>query len=646
MFRFLVFLLVVLALALLFAWVADNPGNVFLQWEWLAAQMGRPGEEVGIPLTLAFALLIGLIFIIMLAWSILRGIIGAPSMVSTYLGNRKREKGYKALSKGLIAASSGDASTARKLTKESKKLLGQDPLVSLLGTQTAILEGKRDEARENFKAMLGDDSTKMVALRGLFMEAERQGEAEAARHYAEEAAKADATLPWAGNAKLRYAAADGDWDEAITTLESNRSAGLIEKATAKRQRAVLLTGKAMSKEDENPDYALKLSKEAFKLARDLAPAATTFARVSTRLGDPKGARKILEAAWKQAPHPELAEAYAAVGSGESVKDRLEHAKKLASIAGDNPEGKLALATAAINATEWDIARKALESVLTTSPTERAYLLMADIEEGQHGDKGRMRDWLARAVRAPADPAWVAGNYVSDEWMPLSPITGDIDAFEWKVPVQQLGDESAPVMTLEELKAEATVITPEADEVTINAEDEVKTSDVEDAVIVEAGEPADGETKTGNDKTETADEKPSNEDNDTATKAATVAAATAAAGAIVVDAANDDTADEKADTSSESKSTDNASAMTNGAAPDAVDTATSETEKSDDTKSADKETQKPDDADANSDMPNKLAADTTSGEKEDGSVEFPLKRRPDDPGPHPDKEPPKKGFKLF
>ncbi len=636
MFRFLVFLLVVLGLGLLFAWAADNPGTIFLKWEWLAAQMGRPGEEVGIPLTLAFALLIGLIFFIMIGWSILRGIIGAPSVISKYFDNRKREKGYKALSQGLIAASSGDASTARKLTKESKKLLGQDPLVALLGTQTAILEGKRDEARENFKAMLSDDSTKMVALRGLFMEAERQGEPEAARHYAEEAAKTDATLPWAGNAKLRYSAADGDWDEAIRTLESNRSAGLVDKAKAKRQRAVLLTGKAMAKEAENPDYALKLSKEAFKLARDLAPAATTYARVATRLGDTKSATKTLEAAWKTAPHPELAQAYSAVGSGDSVKDRLDRAKKLASLAGDNPEGKLALATAAIDATEWNLAREALEPVLTSTPTEKAYLLMADIEEGQHGDKGRMRDWLARAVRAPADPAWVAGNHVSEEWLPLSPITGDIDAFEWKVPVQQLGDESAPVMTLEELKAEATVISTQeietASEDTISSQD----ADVEDAIVVNANDKDDEES--GN---KSADEDADKIADTTSTTTATVASAaattatTAAVATNVTADATENVAD-KGDEQADAKPAQAANENKDADKPEQEDT--SSTQNTDEIK-AEEETD-------NNNMPNKLAADIKSNDNNESSVEFPLKRRPDDPGPHPDKEPPKKNFKLF
>lgn len=612
MFRFLVFLLVVLGLGILFAWVADNPGTLFLKWEWLAAQMGRPGEEVGIPLTLAFSLLVGLIVIIMVIWSVLRTLFGAPSMLSRFFDNRKREKGYKALSQGLIAASSGDASTARKLAKESKRLLGQEPLVALLGTQTAILEGKRDEARENFKTMLKDDSTKMVALRGLFLEAERQGEPEAARHYAEEAAKTDASLPWAGNAKLQYAANDGDWDAAIRTLDSNRSAGLVDKIAAKRLRAVLLTGKAMAKEAENPDYALKLSKEAHKLAKDLVPAATTFARVSTRLGDAKSATKIIKAAWKTQPHPELAEAYAAISSGESVQERLARAKKLAALKPENPESNLALAIAAIDATEWQEARDALEPVLTSNPTERAYLLMADIEEGQHGDKGRMRDWLARAVRAPADPSWVAGNYVSDEWLPTSPIDGEIDAFEWKVPVQQLGDDTASVMTLEELKAEAMPINPVV-ETELDA-DEPKAEEVEDAVVITADETE-----------ETAkEESTDNSESSTGEDVAKTVAATAAA-ATVVAATKEDEPEETSETE-ESKA--------EQAEPQNDNQNTVETETA---------SQESDDQEAT--MPNKLAAEPEK-ENADNTVEFPLKRRPDDPGPHPDKEPPKKGFKFF
>ena len=72
------------------------------------------------------------------------------------------------------------------------------------------------------------------------------------------------------------------------------------------------------------------------------------------------------------------------------------------------------------------------------PREGAYLLLADIEEAETGDQGRVRQHLAKAVRAQRDPAWVADGFVSERWAPVSPVTGKLDAFEWRVPVERLG----------------------------------------------------------------------------------------------------------------------------------------------------------------------------------------------------------------
>ena len=46
--------------------------------------------------------------------------------------------------------------------------------------------------------------------------------------------------------------------------------------------------------------------------------------------------------------------------------------------------------------------------------------------------------ISRATRAPRDAAWVADGLVSDEWMPVSPISGRLDAFVWTVPPATLG----------------------------------------------------------------------------------------------------------------------------------------------------------------------------------------------------------------
>ncbi len=65
------------------------------------------------------------------------------------------------------------------------------------------------------------------------------------------------------------------------------------------------------------------------------------------------------------------------------------------------------------------------------------MLMAELEQLE-GDEGRAREWMGRALNAARDPAWTADGYVSERWLPVSPVTGRLDAFEWKVPVAELG----------------------------------------------------------------------------------------------------------------------------------------------------------------------------------------------------------------
>ena len=93
---------------------------------------------------------------------------------------------------------------------------------------------------------------------------------------------------------------------------------------------------------------------------------------------------------------------------------------------------MVLARAAIDAQDFDVARTALAPLLG-EPTQRVCLLMAELEASEHGDVGKAREWTARAVRAQRDPAWVADGVVSERWLPVSPLTGKLDAFEWKLP---------------------------------------------------------------------------------------------------------------------------------------------------------------------------------------------------------------------
>ncbi len=168
---------------------------------------------------------------------------------------------------------------------------------------------------------------------------------------------------------------------------------------------------------------------------DLIPASVIAGRTLAAQGNTRKAAKILEKAWKLSPHPDIAEVYGAARIGDSPRDRLKRVRSLVQRRPDSVEGPVAIARAAIDARIWDQARESLQPLLDDRPQSRVCMMMAEIENGERGDKGRVREWLARAVNAPRDPMWTADGYASDTWAPVSPVSGRLDAFEWKVPVE-------------------------------------------------------------------------------------------------------------------------------------------------------------------------------------------------------------------
>ncbi|MBC7282456.1 MAG: heme biosynthesis protein HemY [Hoeflea sp.] len=434
MIRLLIFVVLVLALGFGFAWLADRPGDLFIVWQ---------DRRIEMSLMTAVTMIASLIAGIMISWWLVRTIIYSPRAVSRYFRASKRDRGYQALSTGLLAAGAGDAAMARKMNKRTKGLLNadQEPLIHLLDVQAALIEGRHEEARKLFEAMAKDPETRLLGLRGLYLEAQRQGADEAAQHYAETAAEQAPQLPWAASAALSHRTREGKWNEALSLLDKQRQAGTVDAATADRTKAVLLTARARDHADSDPSMARDDALAALKLAPAFPPAVLVATRALLRQDNLRKAAKILEAAWKANPHPDIAEAYVKARIGDTAADRLKRAERLEKLKPLNPHSLEAVARAALDAHRFDLAREKAEATARMQPCEGIYLLLADIEEAETGDQGRVRHWLSQAVRAPRDPAWTADGYVSETWEPVSPVTGKLDAFEWKVPVEQLAGPS-------------------------------------------------------------------------------------------------------------------------------------------------------------------------------------------------------------
>lgn len=425
MLRLAVFLILIVAAAAGLAWLADRPGEMLINWE---------GYEVRITVFTAVVSLAILIGLSILLWSFARLVWQSPASIGNFFNRRREKRGLEALSSGMIAIGAGDKSLATRYAIQARKSLPNEPMTHLLRAQAARLAGDQTTARRIFEAMLSSPDTEQLGLRGLFLEAEKEGEGEAAKQFAERALKLNPKLSWPVDALLGIQCKQLDWAGALETLSIARKNGHIEKSSADRKRAVLLTAQAQSAEESDPERAMNLALDAHNLAPDLIPAAAIAGRILAARGSTPKAVKVIAKTWKKSPHPDLAVAYAYARLGDSPKDRLERVTKLAAMAPNALESPIAVANAAIEARDFDKARDALEPLTDNRLTQRVCTLMARLE-GETGNAGGVREWLARAVNAPRDPAWTADGIVADEWAAVSPVTGALDAFQWRVPVE-------------------------------------------------------------------------------------------------------------------------------------------------------------------------------------------------------------------
>ena len=427
MYRIILFLLLIALAALGAAWLADQPGEVMFPWAGGRAHVTLLEFAIGFGVAVIAA---------MLAWSILRALWRLPEKIRKARHERRQARGRHAITQGLLAIGHGDSAAARLHADVARRHAAGDPLTLLLHAQSAQLDGNRDAAREAFHAMATREDTRLLGLRGLFIEAQRADDVVAAVAIAEEALKTSPSSTWASQAVLGFRCARGDWMGALAILDNNLASGLIDKPTYRRQRGVLLTARALELETVDRDLSRDVVMEAVKLAPTLVPAAVLAAKFQSEAHQIRRAMRLVEAAWLAQPHPDLADAYAHVKLGDSARQRLVRIETLAAKMPGHLESALAVARAAIDATEFGKAREALAPHLD-APTQRVAMLMAEIERTEHGDTGKARAWTLRAVRALHDAVWTADGYVSDRWRPVSPVSGRLDAFQWQMPLSAL-----------------------------------------------------------------------------------------------------------------------------------------------------------------------------------------------------------------
>jgi HemY protein len=97
----------------------------------------------------------------------LRFLNGDETAISRYFNRRAERKGYEALAEGMMALAAGEGRLAIRKAERAEKYLGRPELTKLVVAQGAEMVGDRALATETFKALVTDDRTRFVGVRGL-----------------------------------------------------------------------------------------------------------------------------------------------------------------------------------------------------------------------------------------------------------------------------------------------------------------------------------------------------------------------------------------------------------------------------------------------------------------------------------------------
>jgi HemY protein len=471
--------LLVIAALVAAAVFADNPGRVAIVWQGWQIE-----TSVGI---LVAAAVVAAVAVMLLVWLLLR-VVGSPRTYMRWRRERRRRAGYQALTRGMVAVAAGDPEEARRYARRAEVLLAEPPLTLLLSAQAAQLGGDETAAKKFFTTMLDRHETEFLGLRGLLNQALREGDRSTARGLAERAAALSPKTRWAVLSLFDLEVRDGRWEAARDTLVEAVKHRVIAPTTARHHRGVIVYELSLAALARgNRERAAALAAEAQKLAPDLAPAAAHRARLLLKDQRARRAANAIERAWQTAPHPQLAQVYGTVRDGETPLARVARFERLAARNPGARESHIALAEAALAAQLWGEARRHLERALAADqppaapipanpvpvnpvpalpipaaeesarpaapaigagpvkdrpgPSVQLCLMMAQLEEAEHGDLARTREWLDRAARAVPDPRYVCTNCggQSLDWRSLCPRCSAFDTFAWRTPVWAASD---------------------------------------------------------------------------------------------------------------------------------------------------------------------------------------------------------------
>ncbi|PHR59661.1 MAG: heme biosynthesis protein HemY [Robiginitomaculum sp.] len=405
---------------------------------WLASQTGQIvvdafGREISMSLPVGIAGLLLLTLGLFLTWQGTAWAVNLPAALRKMRVLSRRERGYDALERALIASASGDTKGARAHAEKVKALMDRPALAGLLAARSAQADGDIIGAERHFEALLTDKRTRLAARRGLTETALQRHDHTAAIAHAKDAFATDPGAKWAFETLFDAHVSTRNWAEARETLDRGAKKNHVGKLAAARRRAVLLSAEASAAEIEGElETARSLAEKAVSAAPGFAPGAALAARLLVEAGKNWRAAGLLEDAWAGAPHPALALAYRDLKEDETPKARAKRMNGLAQINADHRESIILRVETALEVGELAEARSQLQGLIDTEgqTSSRLCTLMARLEKVA-GNKTQANNWLRQSLGASDEPDWSdldpegpAFGYRAEDWARLVYSFGD------------------------------------------------------------------------------------------------------------------------------------------------------------------------------------------------------------------------------
>lgn len=369
-----------------------------------------------------------------------RGFVSLPASLRRYRMIRRQDKGYKSLTQGLVAVAAGDARAAERSARHAESMIPHTPLTKLLTAQTALLNGNAPKARREFLALLDDSDAAFFGLRGLLTQTLKEGDYAEALQLIRKAEALQPKRQWVVRTRFDLETRNQAWAEAEDVLKKAERMGIFDATTARRHRQAILTARAQKNaRDGFIPLAAKQAAKAFGYDHGFSPAALLLAGLYEQMGKRRAAIRIIEKAWKQGPHPELAafwhklmpEAKKEPSVYETGKDVYLWVKRLTDLNPTHRDSHRALGAAALHAKMWKEARERLIQAAD-------YRLLARLEREETGNDAKAREWLEIAAEYPPDPKWVCADCgtVTATWSALCAHCGVFNQKDWITPTSE------------------------------------------------------------------------------------------------------------------------------------------------------------------------------------------------------------------